>query len=518
METQDPKDRDIGPTPPDTCRDVDPTGFAADRYYIDGQWVRPGSDADHRALINPATETAIVSIPLAGADDVDRAVGAARRAFDAGGWRDAPVEKRSHVLQLVAEGLAKRQEELAQSISLEVGSPIDFAREHQVGRALQHVSATIDALHGMAVEMPFDGGRAGGSPTRDFLRYEPRGVAALITPWNWPLNQMVLKLIGGLAAGCSIVLKPSELAPLTGLVFADIVGTALADGEVPDGVFNLINGDGPGAGAALCSHAGVDLISFTGSTATGRTIARLAAENVTPVQLELGGKSANILFADCDVDLAVRQGVAHCFRNSGQACNAASRMLVHTAIYDDVVEIAGRIANETRVASPRENGRHLGPLISVQQFDRVQRYIQLGIDQGARLIAGGPGRPTGLSTGYYVRPTVFADVTPEMAIFQDEIFGPVLSLSRFNDEDEAIMLANASAYGLAGYIQTQDNAMALRVARRLDVGMVQINGTSRAPGTPFGGRKASGYGREAGLAGIRAFQDLKSLSGIRLVD
>lgn len=507
MDTHTPNDCDTAAAPASDGVTTNALMDVVNRYSIGGRWVAPSDRCQIRSIINPATEAEIARVPMATAADVDRAVVAARAAFDEGGWRASSIKDRAALMQRLAVCLADRKEEFAQTISVEVGSPIDFAREHQVGRALEHVTATYDALRTTVMETPF-----GDRPTNDFLRHEPLGVAALITPWNWPLNQMILKVIGALAAGCTMVLKPSELAPLSGVLLADVLHNALRD--APPGVFNLINGDGPLAGAALCAHPGVDVISFTGSTMTGRAVAKAAAEHVTVTNLELGGKSANILFADCDLETAVRQGVAHCFRNSGQACNGASRMLVDSEIYHEAVALAGQIANETQVAAPDKLGRHLGPVISATQFARVQGLIQAGIDEGALPVAGGLGRPHGLDQGHYVRPTVFADVTSQMRIFREEIFGPVLTMTPFADEADAIQLANASSYGLAGYVQTRDDERALRVARQLDVGMVQINGKSRAPGTPFGGRKWSGYGREAGLAGIRAFQDVKSISGV----
>jgi len=342
------------------------------------------------------------------------------------------------------------------------------------------------------------------------VRYESLGVAALITPWNWPLNQTALKVGAALAAGCAMVLKSSELAPRSGALFAECV----AEAEAPQGVFNHLIGDAE-TGASLIAHPDVDVVSFTGSTAVGRLIAEAAGRNLKKAILELGGKSPNLLFADCDPGLAVHQGLAHCFRNAGQSCNAASRMLVERPIYDRVVELAAEAARDTEVAPPDQPGKHLGPLISQSQFDRVQALIEAAIADGARLVAGGPGRPAGFERGFYARPTVFADVTPDMEIFQTEAFGPVLTLTPFDTEDEAVRLANATPFGLAAYIQSTDDEQIDRVCRQLRVGMIQVNGQSREQGAPFGGVKASGFGRESGRFGIREYQAIKSISGVR---
>jgi aldehyde dehydrogenase (NAD+) len=372
-----------------------------------------------------------------------------------------------------------------------------------VGAAFAHLEATLAALDHMVNDRPLTQYEA------HRIRYEPLGVAALITPWNWPLNQVVLKVGAALAAGCSVVLKPSELSSRTAVILAQAIEAA----GLPEGVFNLILGDG-NVGAALVAHADVDIVSFTGSTATGRSIAALVAQRFARTTLELGGKSPNILFADCDLPTAVRQGVAHCFRNSGQSCNAATRMIVQREVYDQAIDLAIEAAEQTGVAAPELPGHHQGPLVSQTQFERVQRYLQIAQDEGARLAFGGAGRPEGIDAGFYARPTVLVDVTPDMTVFQEEIFGPVLAITPFDDEEEAIRLANDSSYGLAGYIQTLDDARADRVAQKLRVGMVQVNGTSREAGAPFGGMGQSGMGREAGLWGIRAFQDIKSISGV----
>jgi len=471
-----------------------------DQMYIAGQWQTARGQAV--ALINPATEQSAGDLICASPAQVTEAVDAARAAFDAG-WGQLDTLSRAEYLRAFVAALEERREELAQCISAEIGTPIDFARAGQVGAAFAHLEATLTALDHLVNDRPltqFDAHR---------IRYEPLGVAVLITPWNWPLNQVVLKVGAALAAGCCVVLKPSELSSRTAVILAKVIEAA----GLPEGVFNLILGDGA-VGAALVEIPQIDIVSFTGSTATGREIAKQAAQHFTRTTLELGGKSPNILFADCDLPTAVRQGVAHCFRNSGQSCNAATRMLVQRDVYDEAVALALEAAEQTYLDAPDHPGGHQGPLVSQSQYERVQRYLQIAKDEGARFAYGGAGRPDGIEVGFYARPTVLADVTPEMTVFKDEIFGPVLCMTPFDTEDEAIALANDSPYGLAGYVQTADEARADRVAQRLRVGMVQVNGKSREGGAPFGGMGQSGSGREAGLWGIRAFQDIKSISGV----
>ena len=417
--------------------------------------------------------------PLADEADVAAAVATARADFEARWGDEADHAERLAILARLIDIVAARHEDLAQAISREIGAPIDFARARHVTAALDHLRATLDAAR-----LAEDDASPWNAPEHR-VRYEPVGVAALITPWNWPLNQVALK-VG--AAEC------------------------MAQAGARAGRFQLVLGDGA-VGAALVAAPGVDLISFTGSTAVGRHIAQIAAADFKRTNLELGGKSANILFADCDLDLALTQGLAHCFRNTGQSCNAASRMLVERPIYEAAQERAAYIARDYTLGAPADAGGHLGPLVNAAQYDRVQSAIRTGLAEGARLLSGGPGRPEGRDRGYYPRPTVFADVTPEMTLFHHEIFGPVLTMTPFDTEDEAITLANATDYGLAAYVQTADAARADRVSRRLQAGMIQVNGASRAPGAPFGGRRQSGWGREAGLWGIRAFQDIKSISG-----
>lgn len=451
-------------------------------------------------LIDPSTEQPHATLPMASPADVSQAVARARATLLA--ERDAPVD-RAGILSRLITAIEARREDFARAIATEMGAPIDFSRSKQVDAGLDHMRVILAAMGASPPEICPDA----GAPEH-WLRYEPLGVAALITPWNWPLNQVALKVGAALAAGCTMVLKPSELSSLSALLFADCMQEA---GASP-GLFTVVLGDGA-VGAALVAEPGVNVVSFTGSTEVGRKIAARAGADLKPVLLELGGKSANILFDDCHVTKAVRQGMAHCFRNSGQSCNGATRMLVQRGIYDSVVALAAEMADAVRFGAPMLPGAHLGPLVSEAQFAHVQACILEAMQEGARLVAGGPGRPRELARGFYPKPTVFADVKPGMALFHREVFGPVLSITLFDTEDEAVALANDTAYGLAAYVQTDDPLRAALIARRLDVGMVQIDGKSRAPGAPFGGRKQSGFGREAGLWGIRAFQDVKSVSG-----
>ncbi len=447
-------------------------------------------------LIDPATEAPRALLPLSRGWEVDAAVARARAYLT-----DAQPVDRAALLERLIARLQHRHEALAQAVCTDIGAPIDFARAKQVDAAIAHLQATLNALRAAPERETL-------APGGHEVAHVPAGVAALITPWNWPLNQVALKVGGALAAGCALILKPSELATGAALLFAE----CMAEAGAPEGLFTLLVGDGD-TGARLAAHPGLDIVSFTGSTPVGRAIAAAAGANLVPVLLELGGKSANLLFEDCDLETAVRQGVAHCFRNSGQSCNAAARMLVARPLYDRAVALAAAEAACTAMGLPEARGPHLGPLVSSAQFARVQHHIAGALEDGARCVAGGPGRHPGHTVGYYPRPTVFADVTPQMRIFHEEVFGPVLTLTPFETEDDAIALANATPYGLAGYVQTADPARQRRVADALRVGMVQINGRSRAEGAPFGGVGQSGFGREAGLWGIRAFQTVKSLNG-----
>ncbi len=471
-----------------------------DRVYVNNLWQT--IDGSSLKLLDPATELLSGELVVSPPEVISDAVSAAQRAFN-GNWKDVPKSERLRVLRQLLASMRDRQEDFAQCISREIGTPIDFARKGQVAAAFAHLEATISALEAADEDAPLS------DNTSHRIRYEPVGVAALITPWNWPLNQAVLKLGAALAAGCSMVLKPSEWSTRTALLLAEAVEAA----DLPAGVFNLIIGD-ERAGQALVADPRIDIVSFTGSTSVGKEIAGVAAQRMARTTLELGGKSPNILFGDCDLPLAIRQGAAHCFRNAGQSCNAASRMLVERGIYDEAVTLAAAAARETGIGRPDKSGSHIGPLVNAHQYNRVLGLIRQGQDEGARCVAGGPGRPEGFKAGYYVQPTVFADVTPGMALFREEIFGPVLTMTPFDTEEEAILLANDTDLGLAGYVQTADPVRADRVARALRVGMVQVNGNSREGGAPFGGVRQSGWGREAGIWGIRSFQEIKSISGV----
>lgn len=472
----------------------------ARNFYINGAWVAPKDGTDF-PVIDPSTEEVVSTISLGGKADTDLAVAAAKAAFPK--WSASSKAERLELLEEILAVYKKRSDEMGAVISQEMGAPIDMAKASQSGAGMGHIAAFIEALKGFEFERPL---REGVEDTR--IIHEPIGVCALITPWNWPMNQVTLKAIAALATGCTMVLKPSELSPLSSVLFSEI----LHEAGVPAGVYNMLNGDGPGVGSQLSAHHDIDMVSFTGSTRAGRLITKAAAESVKRVSLELGGKGANIIFADAD-EKAVKRGVMHCFNNTGQSCNAPTRMLVERSRYDAAVEEAKAAAQATSVNAASQEGRHIGPLVSEMQFNKVQDLIQVGIDEGAKLVAGGVGRPDGLNRGYFVRPTVFADCNNEMRIMREEVFGPVLSIMPFDSEDEAIAIANDTQYGLTNYIQTSDSERAKRVARAMRSGMVEINGKSRGPGSPFGGMKQSGNGREGGLWGLEEFLEVKAVGG-----
>jgi aldehyde dehydrogenase (NAD+) len=469
-------------------------------FYINGQWVAPSQPNDFD-VINPSTEEVCATISLGGQADVDAAVAAARTAFES--YAYTSKQDRLDLIRKVLDVYKARGEDMAQAISTEMGAPIDMARSSQVGAGTWHISNFIKALEDFEFERPL-----GDHAPNDRIIYEGVGVVGMITPWNWPMNQVTLKVIPALATGCTMILKPSEIAPLSSLVWAEILDEA----GVPAGVFNMINGDGAGVGSMMTAHPGIDAISFTGSTRAGIAISKNAADTLKPVHLELGGKGANIIFADAD-EKAVKRGAIHCFNNSGQSCNAPTRMLVQRDIYDQAVEIAAATADATTVGLASESGRHIGPVVSQMQFDKIQGLIAKGIEEGARLVAGGLGRPEGFNKGYFVRPTVFADVNNDMTIAREEIFGPVLSIIPFEDEAEALAIANDTEYGLTNYVQTQDGAKRNRLARKLRSGMVEMNGQGRGAGSPFGGMKKSGNGREGGVFGLEDFCEVKAVSG-----
>jgi len=470
------------------------------QFYINGAWVDPIS-AQHHPVINPSTEEPCAAISLGGQADTDAAVAAASAAFPS--WMATPAEDRIALVEKLRDIYAARSEEMAQAISVEMGAPIDMSRSQQVGAGTWHMDALIKAGRDFEFIRPL-----GDHAPNDRIIYEPIGVAGMITPWNWPMNQISLKVAAGLIAGCTMVLKPSEESPLSAMIFADMIHQA----GFPPGVFNLVNGDGVGVGSQLTAHPDVDMISFTGSSRAGKLISKSAADTLKRVSLELGGKGANLIFADAD-DKAVKRGVLHCMNNTGQSCNAPTRMLVQREVYDQAVETAAQVASKITVGSANEEGRHLGPVVNEVQFNKIQDLIQKGIDEGARLIAGGTGRPDGLNRGFYVKPTIFADVNNDMTIAREEIFGPVLSIIPFDSEEDGVRIANDTPYGLTNYAQTSDPARANRLARALRSGMVELNGQGRGLGSPFGGMKQSGNGREGGVWGLEDFLEVKAVSG-----
>ena len=469
-------------------------------FYINGSWVAPKNQKDIQ-VINPATEKSCAVISLGGKEDINDAVLAAKEAFKT--WGYSSKQERIELLENFYVLYKKRWNDITEAIIQEMGAPKDFASKLQTGTGASHTKSFIRYLKEFEFEKPL-----GEHAKNQRLIYEPKGVCALITPWNWPINQVTLKVIPALASGCTMILKPSELAPLSAMIIAELIDEA----KFPKGVFNLVNGDGATTGDALTSHPDVNMISFTGSTRAGALISQNAAKDFKRVSLELGGKGANIIFKDADAE-AIERGALRCFRNSGQSCNAPTRMLVEKPIYDDAIERLKKYASEFKVDDPNKEGEHIGPVISDVQFNKIQGLIQKGIDEGAKLVAGGPGKPEGLKDGYYVKPTVFADVNNDMEIARTEIFGPVLSVIPFETEEEAIQIANDTDYGLTNYIQTQDNDKVQRVARKLRSGMVDVNGAGIAVDAPFGGFKHSGIGREAGKEGLLEFLEVKSVGG-----
>lgn len=465
-------------------------------FYINGEWVRPDARPTHD-VINPATEQPFTQISMGTAEDVDAAVRAARQAFP--GWSTTSVEERQQILGRIVDGIKARAEELAQAISQEMGAPIGFARSAQVGTGIAHFATARQIL----ANYPFEEARG----TTQVLR-EPIGVCGLITPWNWPLNQVACKVAPALATGCTMVIKPSEMAPVSAMILAEIIH----DAGVPAGVFNLVNGDGQSVGTRISSHPDIDMVSFTGSTRAGQQVAIAAAPTIKRVSQELGGKSANIILDDADFPAALKGSVFGCFGNAGQSCNAPTRMLVPQARMQEVIDIVTAVASKAMPGNPADEATRIGPVSSQAQFDKVQGLIQQGVDEGATLIAGGPGRPTGLDTGYYVRPTVFANVTNDMTIAREEIFGPVLVIIGYQDDDDAVRIANDSVYGLSGYVWGSA-PRAREVARRLRTGMVHLNGAAPDFNAPFGGYKQSGNGREWGIEGFHEFLEIKAIMG-----
>jgi aldehyde dehydrogenase (NAD+) len=469
----------------------------AQKFYINGQWVTPSTTNRHD-VVNPATEQVVATIAMGGQADVDSAVAAAKAAFVT--FSQTSREDRLALMARIIEEYKTRMGDIAAAVSSEMGAPMMLANRAQAPSGIGHFMATAKALE--AFEFAEDVGTSR-------IEYEPIGVCAFITPWNWPLNQIAAKVAPAIAAGCTMVLKPSEVAPLNAIVFAEVMHAA----GVPAGVFNLVNGDGPTVGAALSSHPDVDMVSFTGSTRAGIEVARNAAPTVKRVAQELGGKSANIILDDVDIAAVVARDVGRMCVNSGQSCNAGTRMLVPAARMDEAAAAAGAAADKITVGDPTAEGTVIGPVASEMQYNKIQKLIQAGIDEGATLVAGGLGRPDGIDTGFFVRPTVFANVTNDMTIAREEIFGPVLSILGYKDEDDAVQIANDTVYGLAAYVSSDDVDRARSVARRMRSGNVHLNGAGTDSNALFGGYKQSGNGREFGKHGLMEFLESKAILG-----
>ncbi len=467
------------------------------KFYIDGKWIDPTKANDFQ-VINPANEEPIATISLGGAADVDKAVNAAKTAFES--YAELSLDRRIALLQRIIEVYQSKMEEMSQSISQEMGAPISLSRAAQVPAGFRHLKEIVKVLEHYQFEQ-FKGST--------LMRKEPIGVCGLITPWNWPMNQIVCKVAPALAAGCTMVLKPSEMAPLSAYLFAQIIHEA----GTPPGVFNLVNGDGATVGTAISSHPGVDMVSFTGSTRAGTAVATAAAPGIKRVTQELGGKSANIILEDADLKKAVKEGVQSCFRNTGQSCDAPTRMLISQSKMAEAIAIAKQAAEATQMGEPSLEGIHIGPLASKAQFERVQRLIQKGMQEGAMLVTGGPGRPDGILKGYFVKPTVFSEVHNDMTIAREEIFGPVLSMIPYKDENDAVRIANDTPYGLSGYVTSGDIERARKIAKRIRAGNVHINGARLDFASCFGGYKQSGNGREWSEAGLEEFLELKAVFG-----
>jgi aldehyde dehydrogenase (NAD+) len=467
------------------------------KFYIDGAWTNP-ANGKILPVVNPATEEPMYEVALGGAADVDKAVAAARLAFES--YSMSSREDRIALLERVIKVYQRRMKEIGAAISDEMGAPLIFAERFQAGAGLGHLTNTLEVLK----TYPFEE-RLGSA----MIVREPVGVVGMITPWNWPLNQITCKVAPALAAGCTMVLKPSEYTPTSALLFAEILDEA----GVPKGVFNLINGLGPDVGAAMSAHPGLDMISFTGSTRAGIDVAQRAAPTVKRVTQELGGKSANIILEDADFQKAISGGTVHCFMNSGQSCNAPTRMLVPFSRMDEAAAIAKAVADKTKPGDPRAAETTIGPVVNKTQWGKIQALIKKGIDEDATLVVGGDGRPADLNKGYFVRPTVFANVTNDMTIGREEIFGPVLSIIGYKDEDDAVRIANDTPYGLAGYVSSGNIERARQVSRRIRAGNVNLNGSPNERAAPFGGYKQSGNGREWGRFGVEEYLEAKAVAG-----
>ncbi len=468
------------------------------KFYINGEWVDP-KNPNNFEVINPSTEEVCAVINLGSSDDTNSAVKAAKKAFET--WKETSKEERLKLLEKLLTIYKSRWDDMTDAITTELGCPKDWCSANQTSSGAGHIEDFIKRLKDFDFEPGFDNGSV------NHIVYEPIGVCGLITPWNWPINQIALKVIPAFATGCTMVLKPSEIAPLSAMLFAEMIHEA----GFPAGVFNLVNGDGPGVGTDLSGHSDVDMVSFTGSTRAGKLITKNAADTIKRVCLELGGKGGNIVFADAYPD-AVRDGIRNVMSNSGQSCDAPTRMLVEKSIYKRAVEEAADEANKIKVDLASKAGEHIGPVISKTQFDKIQSLIKSGIDEGATLVAGGPDKPENFKKGYFIKPTVFTDVNNNMRIAKEEIFGPVLSIIPFENEEEAIKITNDTEYGLGNYLQTEDKEKAKRVSKKLRSGIVYVNHKPADSGTPFGGYRQSGNGREGGIWGLHEYLEVKTIT------
>ncbi len=468
-------------------------------FYINGKWSEPFKTNDLE-VINPSNEEAFAVISLGSEEDLNLAVKAAKDSFPR--WSRVEKKYKISLIEKLYDIYKSRWNEMTESISKEMGAPLDWSSSAQTTSGADHIKDFIKRLKEFNFEHNFS------DSSNNYITYEPIGVCGLITPWNWPINQITLKVIPALAAGCTVILKPSEIAPISGMLFTEMIDEA----GFPPGVFNLVNGDGAGIGTQLSGHPDLDMISFTGSTRAGKLISKNASNTIKRVCLELGGKGGNVVFEDAHPE-AVREGVRNVMSNSGQSCDAPTRMLVEKSIYKRAVKEAADEANKIKVDVAEKKGDHIGPVISKTQYKKIIDLIQSGIDEGATLICGGVERPNGMNRGYFIKPTIFTDVSNDMRIAKEEIFGPVLSIIPFSDEKEAISIVNDTSYGLGNYVQTQDKEKARRVARQFRSGGVYINGSSADPGTPFGGYRQSGNGREGGVWGLEEYLEVKTICG-----
>ena len=468
------------------------------KFYINGEWVNPSKKNDFD-VINPSNEEVCAKITLGNSQDTNKAIQSAKKAFET--WKETSKQERVALLEKLLKIYNERYDEMTDAITTELGCPRDWCSANQTSSGASHIEDFIKRLKEFNFEPGFDKG------SKNQILYEPIGVCGLITPWNWPINQIALKVVPALATGCTMILKPSEIAPLSGMLFAEMIHEA----GFPSGVFNLVNGDGAGVGTILSGHKDVDMVSFTGSTRAGRLITKNAADTIKRVCLELGGKGGNIVFADSYPD-AVRDGIRNVMSNSGQSCDAPTRMLVERSIYERAVKEAADEANKIKVDLASKAGDHIGPVISKIQFDKIQSLIKSGIEEGAKLVAGGPDRPEDFKKGYFIKPTIFTDVDNNMRVAKEEIFGPVLSIIPFETEEEAIQITNDTEYGLGNYLQTSDKEKAKRVSRKLRSGIVYVNNQAADSGTPFGGYRQSGNGREGGSWGLHEYLEVKTIT------